>query len=158
MRLSVLQVVRSIAVALLLLAATTVALIAVRDRLDTLSVALVYLTAVVVLALRGDTRSAAVGSIVAFLCFNFFFIAPYHTFEVAEPRNVLEELVLRIIWSPRSRGRVTLARWPRQEHIDIACLRHVLTQRCCSCLLGDLRLDDRHAGVVQPVRLRGMAL
>jgi len=93
MRLSVLQVVRSIAVALLLLAATTVALIAVRDRLDTLSVALVYLTAVVVLALRGDTRSAAVGSIVAFLCFNFFFIAPYHTFEVAEPRNVLELLV-----------------------------------------------------------------
>lgn len=93
MRPNVSATVGPIAVALVLLAATTGALLVVRDRLDTLSVALLYLIAIVVLALRGETLSAVAGSIVSFLCLNFFFIAPYHTFDVAAPRHVLELVV-----------------------------------------------------------------
>ena len=93
MRLSAMHTVRSVAVVLLVLSATTAGLLIVRDHLDPLSVALIYLISVTAIALRGETRSAAVGSIVAFLCLNFFFITPYYTFKVAEQHNILELFV-----------------------------------------------------------------
>lgn len=65
--------------------ASTVALLAVRASLDTTHVALAYLLVVLgVSAVRGRLAGLAT-SVLAFLCFNFFFLAPYYTLTVADP-------------------------------------------------------------------------
>src|SRR5581483_7411794 len=75
-----------------------------------------------------------------------------------EARDVPEELVLRIVRTPRSRGRVALARRPGEEDVDVARPRHVAPERGSARLVGNLRLDHGHAGIVQPVRLGGVPL
>jgi two-component system, OmpR family, sensor histidine kinase KdpD len=67
------------------LALVTVALLTVRARLDKAHIALSYL--LVVLGAGASTgRRIGIGlSVVAFVCFNFFFLPPYHSLVVAQP-------------------------------------------------------------------------
>ena len=67
------------------LAFVTVALLTVRARLDKAHIALSYL--LVVLGAGASTgRRIGIGlSVVAFVCFNFFFLPPYHSLVVAQP-------------------------------------------------------------------------
>ena len=67
------------------LALVTVAMLTVRARLDKAHIALGYL--LVVLGAGASTgRRIGVGlSVVAFLCFNYFFLPPYHSLIVAQP-------------------------------------------------------------------------
>ena len=67
------------------LALVTVAMLTVRARLDKAHIALGYL--LVVLGAGASTgRRIGVGlSVVAFLCFNYFFLPPYHSLVVAQP-------------------------------------------------------------------------
>ena len=46
-----------------------------------------YLVAILVIATLGGLLEASVSSVVAMLCFNFFFFPPIGTFTVADPQN-----------------------------------------------------------------------
>jgi len=66
---------------------TTSLLIAVRASLDKTHVALAYLLVVLGVSSRGGRALGIATSMAAFLCFNFFFLLPYYTFTVADPRD-----------------------------------------------------------------------
>lgn len=60
-----------------------------REHLNTLNVALIYLIVVTGLSLRSKTGPGIAASVAAFVCFDFFFIPPVHTFTVARTDHVL---------------------------------------------------------------------
>ena len=51
------------------------------------SVGFFYLVAILVIATTGGLLEAGVSSVVAMLCFNFFFLPPVGTFTIADPQN-----------------------------------------------------------------------
>src|ERR1700688_2771940 len=51
------------------------------------SVGFFYLVAILVIATTGGLLEASVSSVVAMLCFNFFFLPPVGTFTIADPQN-----------------------------------------------------------------------
>lgn len=65
----------------------TAALLVIRQSLDKTHVALAYLLVVLVVSSRGGRGLGLAVSVVAFLCFNFFFLPPYYTLTVADPLN-----------------------------------------------------------------------
>ncbi|HEU4454417.1 MAG TPA: ATP-binding protein [Longimicrobium sp.] len=73
------------------LGALTAAMVAVRPHLDKAHVALAYLLLVLAASTRGSRARGIVLALVSFLCFNLFFLPPYHTFALRDP---LDGLVL----------------------------------------------------------------
>ncbi len=71
------------------LAALTAAMTAVRGHLDKAHVALGYLLLVLAASTRGPRARGFVLALVAFLCFNFFFLPPYGTLAVHSPLDWL---------------------------------------------------------------------
>src|SRR5829696_5618637 len=67
------------------LALVTVAMLTVRARLDKVHVALGYLLVVLGAGASTGRRVGVTLSLIAFLCFNFFFLPPYHSLVVAQP-------------------------------------------------------------------------
>lgn len=61
--------------------------IAYAARLNSNTVGFAYLILVLLSSLRGGLLVGTVASIVATLCYNFFFFDPLHTFTIAEPAN-----------------------------------------------------------------------
>jgi two-component system sensor histidine kinase KdpD len=70
-------------------AAVTLAMYPFRDELGVLNVLLLYLILSLLAGLLLGTRAAAVGAVLAFLAFDFFFIPPFHTFTIADQDHVL---------------------------------------------------------------------
>lgn len=136
-------------IALLLVALTTTILFLVRDHLDTLNVALLYLTVVTLLSIWVDTRSGIVASVAAFLGFNFFFIEPYYTFDVARLDHILvlfvflgsAILITNLVVRVRARTAEALQR-ARQT----TTLYHLST-----VLIGEVGLDEMLAALVDRV-------
>jgi two-component system sensor histidine kinase KdpD len=64
-------------------------MVPLRGALDKAHVALVYLLVVLVASSRAGRTLGLALSGAAFLCFNFFFVPPYHTFHVAGPLDWL---------------------------------------------------------------------
>jgi two-component system sensor histidine kinase KdpD len=58
---------------------------------------LVYLTAVVGVAVRFGLWPSLVASAASALCYNFFFTAPYYTFAIADPRNIIAVVFFAIV-------------------------------------------------------------
>ena len=58
---------------------------------------LVFLTAIVGVAVRLGLWPSLFASVVASLCYNFFFTAPYYTFTIAEPKNVIAVVFFTIV-------------------------------------------------------------
>ena len=58
---------------------------------------LVFLTAVVAVAVRFGLWPSLVASVAASLCYNFFFMAPLYTFTIADPTNVAAFIFFTII-------------------------------------------------------------
>jgi two-component system sensor histidine kinase KdpD len=67
------------------LGVATLALLAVRARLDKAHVALAYLLVVLAAGASTGRRIGITLSVAAFLLFNFFFLPPYHSLVVAQP-------------------------------------------------------------------------
>ena len=67
------------------LALVTIAMLTVRMSLEKVHVALGYLLVVLGAAASTGRRIGVALSLVAFLCFNFFFLPPYHTLVIAQP-------------------------------------------------------------------------
>jgi K+-sensing histidine kinase KdpD len=57
------------------------------DQLNSTTVALAFLLVVLFVALFWGSRPALFASVLAMLCFNFFFFAPLYTFSIAHPQN-----------------------------------------------------------------------
>ncbi|HEX7968571.1 MAG TPA: sensor histidine kinase KdpD, partial [Stellaceae bacterium] len=101
------------------LAFITVALgvgVALRQFLNVGSIALVFLTAVLISAIRFGLLPSLFASLVSMLAFNFFFLPPIYTFTIADPENVVALfffLIVAIIASNlagRTRNQVITAR------------------------------------------------
>jgi len=75
------------------LALLTVVLVPVRDDLSLASVVLLYLVAVVVVAVVGGLWFALAAAVASDLLVNFFFVQPFHTFSVARPDHLITLLV-----------------------------------------------------------------
>ena len=58
---------------------------------------LVLLTAIVAIAVRFGLWPSLLASVVSALCYNFFFTEPYHTFSIADPRNVIAVIFFTIV-------------------------------------------------------------
>lgn len=68
-------------------AAVTALLAPVNNQINATTVALAFLILVLFIATYRGSRPALLASVLAMLCFNFFFIPPIHTFNIAEPQN-----------------------------------------------------------------------
>lgn len=77
------------AVSAALVAAATLIGIGLRQIMGLQNIALVYLTAVLVSAVRFGLWPALATSLLGVLAFNFFFIPPLYTFTIADPENVV---------------------------------------------------------------------
>jgi K+-sensing histidine kinase KdpD len=69
----------------LALLAMTVALLGARPYLDKAHIALLYVLLVLLASARAGRRIGLALCVGAFICFNYFFLPPYHTLRVAEP-------------------------------------------------------------------------
>lgn len=67
-----------------------------RTYLDAGQASLLYLPIVIALAIRFGFSSSVVAALLSFLCWNFFFLPPYHTLIVANPRDWLSLIVFLI--------------------------------------------------------------
>lgn len=81
------------ALAILIVTATTTLLGLMRDSLTPANVAVLYLSMVLVVAVYQGTGPSLLASLVSFLAINYFFVQPYYTLLVGDPRDVLELLV-----------------------------------------------------------------
>ena len=75
------------ALAVVGVAAVTIALVPARASINPTTVALALLLSVLFTATLWGSRPALVASVLGVLCLNFFFLPPIHTFNVAEPEN-----------------------------------------------------------------------
>lgn len=85
----VMVLVRPYALASLVIFLTTVALMPFRDGLATLDIALIFLTSVTVVSLFNAVWPSTIAAVIAFLCFDVFFIPPYYTFSVHATHHIL---------------------------------------------------------------------
>jgi len=67
----------------------SLAMLAVRNSLGVLNVALIYLVLVFGVALTFGPGPASASAIISFILFDFFFIPPYHTFSITQTDHVL---------------------------------------------------------------------
>ena len=67
----------------------TILFIPLRHLINSTTVALIYLLVVLFLAILWRSGPAMLASVLAMLCFNFFFLPPFHTFRIADPQNWL---------------------------------------------------------------------
>jgi two-component system sensor histidine kinase KdpD len=80
-------------IAILIVLATSALLILLRDTLTAANVAVLYLSMVLVVAVYQGTGPSLLASLLSFMAINFFFVQPYYTLLVGDPRDVLELLV-----------------------------------------------------------------
>src|ERR1700687_1973016 len=95
-------------------------------RVNPTTVALSYLIAILLIATTWGIVEATTASILAVLCFNFFFLPPVGTFTIADPQNwvaFVAFLATAIIASQLS-GRA------RQREIDTAARQRDLERLC----------------------------
>jgi len=73
--------------AALAIAAATLLLVPFRQSINSATVALGYLLVILFVAIFARSGPALVSSVLAGLCFNFFFLPPFHTFAIANAQN-----------------------------------------------------------------------
>ena len=69
------------------------------------NVDLVFLTAVVTVAVRYGLLPSLLASVAASLCYNFFFLPPTFTFTIADPTNVVAFFFFMSRWPKASAAR-----------------------------------------------------
>jgi K+-sensing histidine kinase KdpD len=57
------------------------------NQINSTTVALAFLLVVLAVAILWGSRPALIASVLAMLCFNFFFLPPFYTFTIADPQN-----------------------------------------------------------------------
>lgn len=69
------------------IAAVTGVLLPVRGDINPTTVGFGYLLSIVFVAILWGSAPALLASVLGMLCFNFFFLPPFHTFRIADPQN-----------------------------------------------------------------------
>jgi two-component system, OmpR family, sensor histidine kinase KdpD len=81
----------------------------INRRVGVANIDLVFLTAVVIVAVRFGLWPSLFASIASSLCYNFFFMEPYYTFTIADPSNVTAfvffTIVALVVSNVAARGR-----------------------------------------------------
>lgn len=75
----------------------TVLLLPLRESVNSTTIALVFLLAVLLAATVYGSRPALLTSLLAAFSFNFFFLPPYYTLTIAEPENWVAVVVFLIV-------------------------------------------------------------
>ncbi len=140
---------RLLAVAILLLALLTAAMLPFREQLGVLNVLLLYLLLTFLLALTAGLWPAVLSAVVGFLIFNLLFIPPYLTFSVAQPDHVLALVVYlgvaivtaRLVSSVQARTDEAV----RESH------RMALLAELNAALVGDVTLEAILARIAERV-------
>ena len=130
-------------------AIATILMTALRDHLGSLSIILIYLLLCFMLTLFVGLGPAALGAVLAVLAFNYFFVPPIHTFDVAQTDNLVALFVFlgvavitgRLVASTRARAEVAL-----REQDRTALLYDLNT-----ALISDVTLDAILATIVASV-------
>ena len=65
----------------------TAAFIPFRQQVNSTTVGFGFLLAILFIAIAWGSKPALVASVLGMLCYNFFFLPPYHTFSIADPQN-----------------------------------------------------------------------
>jgi K+-sensing histidine kinase KdpD len=104
--------------AALAIAAGTLLLLPFRPYINSTTVALVYLLVVLLLAIFWRSGPAIFASVLAMLCFNFFFLPPFHTFRIADPQNWLALAVLFV--AATAVGQLSARAEQRAEEAEVA--------------------------------------
>src|SRR6266403_1015255 len=65
----------------------TVLLLPLRGHINATTIGFAFLLVVVFVAIIWGSKPALLASILGMLCFNFFFLPPFHTFTIADPQN-----------------------------------------------------------------------
>jgi K+-sensing histidine kinase KdpD len=73
--------------AVLGIAVLTALLLPLRGQINATTIGFAFLLVVVFAAILGGSKPAFLASILGMLCFNFFFLPPFHTFAIADPQN-----------------------------------------------------------------------
>lgn len=93
------QKTRIFVVIVLVLAATTLCAVLLRDTLTLANFTMIYLLLVVIVAIRAGTLAAFLTAFVSFMCINFFLVPPFYSLLVADSREVLDLIVFLIVAS-----------------------------------------------------------
>ncbi|MEA2528298.1 MAG: two-component system, OmpR family, sensor histidine kinase KdpD [Thermomicrobiales bacterium] len=139
---------RHVAAALAVTVATLL-MLAVRDALGILNVALIYLLICFVLALTAGAGPAALAAVLSFLTYNYFFIPPFHTFTIGRANHVLALIVYLLVAIVTAqlvaKVRAGTAEVEREQR------RTALLYELNAALIGDVTLDQILATIVERV-------
>jgi len=69
------------------IAVLTLVLLPLRAHINSTTVGFAYLLLIVFVAILWGSMPALLASVLGMLCFNFFFLPPFHTFTIADPQN-----------------------------------------------------------------------
>ncbi len=69
------------------IAVLTLLLLPLRDTVNATTIGFAFLLFVLFVAIFWGSKPAFLASILGMLCFNFFFLPPFHTFTIADPQN-----------------------------------------------------------------------
>lgn len=108
------------------LAALTAAMATVRGHLDKAHFALVYLLLVLAAGMRGPRNRALLVAVLAFFCFNFFFLPPYGTLAIHDPLDwlvlftfiVVAAVATHLLFRARSEAEEARRRAAEIEHLS----------------------------------------
>jgi len=110
---------RDYALAMLITIVVTVFMLPLRSQLNTTTIALLYLIPVTVSTTLGRLGPGLVSGFLAFLLYNYYFLAPYHTLSVHQPQDItalgIFLLVAALISQLVGRARQSLAQAVARE-------------------------------------------
>src|SRR5437867_3866648 len=69
------------------IASLTAVLLPLRGAINSTTIGFTFLLVVLFVAIFWGSKPAFLASLLAMLCFNFFFLPPFHTFTIADPQN-----------------------------------------------------------------------
>src|SRR5215218_9008376 len=118
---------------------STLPMLAVRESLDVLNVALIYLLLVFAVALFAGPGPASAGAVLSFMLFDALFIPPYHALTVARSDHVLALFVyLGVAFVT---GQLVSRVRSRTEIAELEQRRTALLYELNAALIGDVTLD-----------------
>jgi two-component system sensor histidine kinase KdpD len=121
-------------------AACTAAGLALRPYIDPVNIAMLYLIAVVVVALRFSRGAAIATALLCVLAFDFVFVPPYLSFAVNDAQYLVTFAILLAVGLVIS-GLAERARWQEQARATLAV--EAETERVRSALLSSISHDLR---------------
>src|SRR5215213_10230820 len=121
--------------ALLLVALSTLVGLVMAPRWGNSAVDLLYLPAVLAIAVRTGFGPAITAAIASALAYNYYFTAPYHTLVIHSPADVVTVVVLFAVALVTSRLAASIRREARiaQAHADRNATIAGLARRLLSC-------------------------